>query len=383
MKEQELLADRYQLHGLLGCGGMAEVYDGWDNRLGRAVAVKLLRPGMAAQSDVRARFESEARAAAPLAHPNIVAIYDYGEHDGAPFIVMERLPGQTLADVMDRGSMPPDLVRRMLDEVLSALGTAHTAGILHRDIKPANILLSRDGGSLKVADFGIAKTGGAAHTMTGQIIGTMAYMSPARISGAPASVADDLYAVGLMGFEALAGRSAFPHDNPAALARAIMDDRLPSAMSLGADPGLAAVIDGAIAGNFTSAAQMQAALAGARPATRVLDQPLPDMATQLVQQPRPRLTSRTRKTLAAAGITTAAVVSALAFALDTGDSTPAPEPVSTSTTLPAPAAVVPPATVTPVSEPAPLPVVEGPAGGKKPGNGNNGKQGHGQGKKGD
>jgi len=389
VNEQDLLAGRYRLCGPLGHGGMAEVHDGWDERLGRSVAVKLLHAALVTQPDVRGRFESEARAAAPLAHPNIVAIYDYGEHEGAPFIVMERLPGQTLADVMERGPMPPDLVRRMLDEVISALDTAHAAGVLHRDIKPANILVSRGGDSLKVADFGIAKTGGAAHTMTGQIIGTMAYMSPARISGAPASVSDDLYAVGLMGFEALAGRYAFPHDNPAVLARAILDTAPPPAHTVGADPALAAAIDGAIAGRFNSAAQMRAALAGqpvgTRPATRLLAEPLPPEATQmLAAPPRRRLAPRTRKSLAAAGITTAFVVSALAFTLDTGDSTPAPEPVSTSTPLPTPSApVVPPAGVTPVSEPAPVtqapapPKKSGPGGGP----GNKGNQGHGQGKK--
>lgn len=391
--EQGLLAGRYQLRALLGRGGMAEVHDGWDLRLNRAVAVKLLHPTLQTQPDVRRRFETEARSAASLAHPNIVAIYDYGEHDGAPYIVMERLPGQTLADVLDRGPMRPDLVRRMLDDVLSALTAAHTAGVLHRDIKPANILVSGDGGSVKVADFGIAKTGGPAHTVAGQIIGTMAYMSPARVSGAPASVADDLYAVGLMGFEALAGRPAFPHDNPAALARAIMDDPRPSAAAVSPDATLATTIDGAITGSFTAAAQMRSALGGQyfgpRPATPVLAEPLPPVATRLVATPRHggRFSTRTRRTLVAVGVTSALAVSAVAFATDPFTTTPSPEPVSTSTSIPAPPPPAPVAPVTPISEPLPPPTVEPPPPGKKagPGNGNgNGNKpnpGHGQGKK--
>ncbi|WP_131811372.1 serine/threonine-protein kinase, partial [Mycolicibacterium monacense] len=248
MTGPELLAGRYELREVLGLGGMAEVRDGWDTRLDRAVAIKLLHPAMRAQPDVRSRFEAEARSAAALTHPNIVAVHDYGEDDGTPFIVMERLPGRTLGDVIAAGPMSPAQVRSMLGEVLAALEVAHAAGVLHRDIKPGNILLSADANTLKVADFGIAKTGGAAYTMTGQIIGTLAYMSPERVSGAPASVADDLYAVGVMAHEALLGRRAFPQDNPAAVARAIMDDPPPpvTAFRTDVDPILAGVIERAM-----------------------------------------------------------------------------------------------------------------------------------------
>ena len=146
-----------------------------------------------------------------------------------PFIVMERLPGGTLADHIARGPLPQARVRAMLDNILAALATAHANGILHRDIKPGNILHTAAGGMYKLADFGIAKTGGAAYTMTGQIIGTIAYLSPEILSGAPASVADDLYAVGVVGYEALTGRHAFfaPDDNIGALAKSILYDTPP------------------------------------------------------------------------------------------------------------------------------------------------------------
>jgi serine/threonine protein kinase len=392
----EQLAGRYELRGPLGCGGMAEVHDGWDTRLNRAVAIKLLHASLQAQPDIRRRFESEARAAASLSHPNIVAVYDYGDHAGSPFIVMERLPGQTLADVIElQGPMHPELVRSMLNDVLAALTAAHAAGVLHRDIKPANILVSSTGDSMKVADFGIAKTGGSARTTTGQIIGTIAYMSPERVSGTPASVSDDLYAVGLMGYEALAGHRAFPHENPAALARAIMDEPPPSIASVRPDvePAVAGAIDRAMAREphhrFPQAAAMRAALNGGtvppmlRPPTRVLDEPLPPSATYaLPPPPRRRMNSTTRNALVGTGVVAALAVSALAFVMDPSSPAPAAEPVSTSTPVaPPPPPPVPPLTpVSAVAPPQPEPVIVNP----EPGRGNNkGNQGKGQGKKGD
>ena len=226
MQAPEVLGGRYELRGVLGRGGMAEVRDGWDIRLDRPVAVKLLYPMFTTQPDNRMRFEVEARAAAALNHPHIVSVHDSGEHAGTPYIVMERLSGQSLADVIARGPLPQPQVRSILDDVLSALAAAHAAGILHRDIKPANILFSTSGHT-KLADFGIAKSAGTAHTLTGQIVGTMAYLSADRIAGRPASVLDDLYAVGAVGYEALAGRRAFPQENLAELARAVAEDTPP------------------------------------------------------------------------------------------------------------------------------------------------------------
>ena len=137
MQAPEVLGGRYELRGVLGRGGMAEVRDGWDTRLDRPVAIKLLYPVFSMQPDNRRRFEIEARAAAALNHPHIVAVHDSGDHDGTPYIVMERLSGRTLADVIALGPLPQPQVRSILDDMLSALAAAHTAGILHRDIKPA------------------------------------------------------------------------------------------------------------------------------------------------------------------------------------------------------------------------------------------------------
>lgn len=266
MLAPELLGGRYEMRGVLGRGGMAEVRDAWDTAAGRPVAIKLLYPGYDTHPDYLRRFWAEAEAAAALHHPNIVAVYDRGQHRGAPYLVMERLPGRSLADLIARGPVRPEYVRRMLTEVLSALAGAHAAGILHRDIKPANILFSENGRA-QVADFGLAKGLDTYRTETGQIMGTMAYMSPERLTGRPATVSDDLYAVGVVGYEALTGRRAFPQENLVALARAITEEPPPpvSVLRPDIDPQLAAIVDRAMtreeSARFPSAEAMLAELA--------------------------------------------------------------------------------------------------------------------------
>jgi serine/threonine-protein kinase len=362
---------------------MASVHDGWDNRLHRAVAIKLLYSEFNAQPDIRRRFEHEARAAAALSHPNIVAIHDYGEHDGMPFIVMERLPGRTLADEAMRGPLHSARVRAVLDDVLSALTVAHRSGVLHRDLKPANILASTAGDGMKVADFGIAKTMGAAPTATGHIVGTMAYLSPERVAGAPASVADDLYAVGVLAYEALTGRQAFPQDSPAALVHAIMDapPRPLAASRPDIEPTLAAVIDRAMARDprhrFADAEHMRATLGGGlRPPTKVLVQPLAPSATYFTPAPpQRRLSRRTRLVLVAGGALIAIIVTALAVALDSPPS--APQPIGTSTTA-MPTPMPPPMTTsTPTTPATPVDEQPPPPKPKKHGHGHHGKHGEG------
>lgn len=391
MEGRDLLAGRYELRGVLGRGGMAEVHDGWDTRLQRPVAIKLLYPALAADPAMRRRFEDEARAAAALNHPNIVAVHDSGEHDGTPFIVMERLPGRTLADEIAAGPMPPPRVRAMMSDVLGALAAAHALGILHRDIKPGNILLPAVGDALKVADFGIAKTAGAAHTATGQIVGTMAYLSPQRVTGAPASASDDLYAVGMMGYEALIGRRPYPQDHPAAVLRAILDEPLPPVVAIrpDVDPALAATIDRAVARDpglrFGSAAEMQAALLGApvpRTATKVMAQPViaPSAAYFVAPKPERRPMSRERKLLIAAAALVGLVVGVLALATDPSSTTQSPQPVSTSTSVQPPPPPPPTTSAAPTSA---APIIEAPKPPKKggPGNGRGNGNGNGNGKK--
>ncbi|MCP9272277.1 serine/threonine-protein kinase [Mycolicibacterium arenosum] len=391
-----LLAGRYELRGVLGRGGMAEVRDGWDTRFNRPVAVKLLYPVFSERSDLRRRFADEARSAGSLSHPNIVTVYDSGEDRGAPFIVMERLSGDTLGDLMAAGPMDPPRVRAVLDQVLAALQAAHAAGVLHRDIKPANILLCPSG--VKVADFGIAKSSGSAPTTTGQLVGTMCYLSPQRVLGAPASAADDLYAAGLVGYEALLGAPAYQQDNLAALARAITDEPLPPLTGLrgDVDPLLAEVVDRALTRDahhrFASAGQMRAALAGdraalaavtpaRRPATKVMDQP-PVSSVYPAPVVSQEKHSRARRFAFVAGIVAAFAVAAWALAMmGPFSSTPEPEPISTSTSTtppPPPTTTSPTPTVTPVTQAPEPPKEKKPKGEGRPGRGNgngNGRSG--------
>lgn len=386
-----LLAGRYEVRGRLGRGGMADVRAGWDNRLRRPIAIKLLHPAVSAQSGARNRFDAEAHAAAALNHPNIVAVHDSGEHDGTPFIIMERLPGETLAHQIACGPLAQERVHAMLDNVLSALTAAHRAAILHRDIKPGNILLAAGGEVMKVADFGIAKTPDATNTLTGQIVGTIAYLSPERIAGAPACVADDIYAVGVVGYEALAGHRPFPQGNMAALAGAILHGRPPPLTRLrpDVDPNLIAVIERAMAYNprqrFGSAEEMRAALCGPRtvapaatpvtpplrPATKVLEVPPPVFLTNtFVPALVPRMPSRRRKVLGGVAVLAVLIVIPLAFALDASSSHAPTQPVPTSTPTPAPVSNPAPPPPLPTQQP-PAPPWHGP--GKGHGKGNGGK----------
>ncbi len=357
-----LLCDgRYELRGVLGRGAMAEVRDGWDAKLGRPVAIKLLYPGVADRPDSRLRFQMEAHAAAQLTGPHVVVVHDVGEHDGLPFIVMERLPGVSLADHIARGPLPPAFVHAVLDGVLDALAEAHNVGILHRDVKPGNILFTTTG-EPKLADFGIAKTSGAAYTGTGQIIGSMAYLSPDRLNSKPATVDDDLYAVGVVGYEALTGRRPFPQENLSALGQAILHESPPPLAALRPDvpPVLAAAIERAMARDpawrFDQANVMRAALAGANPrpipvGTRVMEAP-PAVMTYIPGDPRVEPDRHLRKWWVAA-VLTALLLAFLLFVVDPPFSASPPEPATTSTPLPPPTTTV--TTTTPSGTAQPLP----------------------------
>ncbi len=232
---------RYRLLGVLGEGGMAQVYDATDERLQRPVAVKILRADAEALPGMRRRFQQEARLAARLVHPNIVAVLDYGEDASFSYLVMERLSGRTLRDEIAVGPLDGRRVVRVLTQTLSALSTAHRAGVLHRDIKPSNILLLDDGFA-KISDFGIAKSvdisGDAPisdETITGIVLGTPGYLAPERRAGILATVESDLYSVGAVMVEALTGRRV-PTEPSAIVEMLPPDFRAVARRSLAADP---------------------------------------------------------------------------------------------------------------------------------------------------
>ncbi len=201
-----LIHDRYELGPLLGSGAMADVFEAYDHRLQRRVAIKQLRDEALVAGglgpDARSRFAHEARAGARLTHPNAAAIYDYGADDHPPFLVMELVDGPTLASaVRRRGPLPLPDALSIADQVLAALGAAHALGIVHRDVKPANIMLAGDG-VVKLVDFGVAKSVGPTAdgdaTATGLVVGTPRYLAPEQRLGDPATPRSDLYAVGLV-----------------------------------------------------------------------------------------------------------------------------------------------------------------------------------------
>jgi serine/threonine-protein kinase len=276
-----LLDDRYRLGSLLGRGGTSEVYDGYDLRLNRPVAVKRLKVQAVDDPELRTRFEREARAAGRLAHPNIVEVFDAGEGDGRPYLVMERLTGRSLADSLRRGRFDQAAVQDLGRQLLSALAAAHAGGILHRDIKPSNILWTEEG-SAKVADFGIAK--GMEHlssglpgdpTATNVLVGTPAYLAPERVEGLPASPSSDLWSVGVVLYEALAGIKPFTGNSALAVAYAVTHAELVplDVYRRGLDVGFVSAIHQALEKRpeqrFSSAAEMATALGHMQP-TRVL-----------------------------------------------------------------------------------------------------------------
>jgi serine/threonine-protein kinase len=259
-----VLAGRYEVGEVLGVGGMGEVRAGHDRRLQRAVAIKLLRADMAHEPAVRDRFENEARLAARLVHPHVVAVFDSGEEAGIPFLVMERLAGTTLADVIAVGPLSFASVRELGLQILDALGAAHAEGLIHRDVKPHNVMAAGDG-CWKVGDFGIAKSLEMADqglTMTGMIVGTPLYLAPERLAGDPATISGDLYSAGIVLYEAATGQRPF---DPATPGAALSAEPVPVSEWRPEIPfALAAVIMRAIdrdpAARFATAAQMTTAL---------------------------------------------------------------------------------------------------------------------------
>ncbi len=217
---RRVLGDRYECHDVLGVGASGTVFAGHDRRLDRPVAVKVVDPAGRTPQDLE-RVVREARASARIVHPAVVTVFDFGTDDGAPFLVMERLPGRTLADELRDGPVDPARVVEIGRQVLAGVAAAHDAGVLHRDIKPSNVLVCEDG-TVKLADFGIAVSGTAPRlTAHGDVLGTPSYLAPERLLGEPASPRSDLYAVGVLLRELVTGTTPFAGDTPAAVVHAV------------------------------------------------------------------------------------------------------------------------------------------------------------------
>jgi beta-lactam-binding protein with PASTA domain/predicted Ser/Thr protein kinase len=250
---QSVLGDRYRLEASIGTGGMAQVFRGLDTTLDRTVAIKILAPGFASDPSFVDRFRREAQAAARLNHPNIVNVYDTGVDGDTNFIVMEYVEGRTLAEYLGTGgTLAPSKAAEIAEKVAEALAAAHAQGVIHRDIKPANIMVTRDG-RVKVMDFGIARLVAGTDTVeqTAAVLGTAAYLSPEQAQGQPVDARSDLYSLGVVLYEMLAGKPPFTGDSAMAVAYKHVQESpvTPSAVNHDVPPPLDAVAMRALAKN--------------------------------------------------------------------------------------------------------------------------------------
>jgi eukaryotic-like serine/threonine-protein kinase len=281
MTTPQVLGERYEIGGVLGRGGMAEVHRGRDLRLGREVAVKVLRSDLARDPSFQVRFRREAQASASLNHPAIVAVYDTGEDrtstGATPYIVMEYIEGETLRDVLRReGHLSPERAMSLSADICGALDFSHRNGIVHRDVKPGNVMITPQG-TVKVMDFGIARAvsdSAATMTSTAAVIGTAQYLSPEQARGESVDARSDVYSLGCMLYELVTGAPPFTGDSPVAVAYQHVreDPKLPSSINPQIPPELDAILLKAMSKNpanrYQSAAEMRndllRALAGQR-----------------------------------------------------------------------------------------------------------------------
>ena len=384
------LAERYELADRIGSGGMGTVWRAHDTLLGRDVAVKLLHEGLASDAAFAERFRREARAAAKLGHPNIAAVYDTGEHDGVPFIVMELVDGESLHVHIKRdGALTVRDTVLITRPVLAALNHAHARGLVHRDMKPGNVLIARSG-DIKVVDFGIAKGigEGTSVTRTGALMGTAAYLSPEQVEGNQATPRSDLYALGCLMFAALTGAPPYDGDSAVAVAMRHLRDPVPSVRARRPDVPvpLERVIERALqkdpARRFGSAAEMDTALRNISPGSLPDTEPtvvMPAAETTVAMSPgtevitpasarrRPRRAppaGRVIGALAAVLLAVAAVWLLVAYLSNRSTTLNTPLPATTATAPPAaatapptPPPTTPPPTAAPTQAPLNLPGV--------------------------
>ncbi|WP_448621917.1 Stk1 family PASTA domain-containing Ser/Thr kinase [Geodermatophilus sp. URMC 65] len=364
MTTPQVLGERYEIGGVLGRGGMAEVHRGRDLRLGREVAVKVLRSDLARDPSFQVRFRREAQAAASLNHPAIVAVYDTGEDrssSGAtPYIVMEYVEGDTLRDVLRReGVLPPERAMNFAADICNALDFSHRNGIVHRDVKPGNVMVTPEG-TVKVMDFGIARAvsdSAATMTSTAAVIGTAQYLSPEQARGESVDARSDVYSVGCLLYELVTGAPPFTGDSPVSVAYQHVreDPRLPSSVNPAIPPELDAILLKALSKNpanrYQSAADMRNDLLRALAGQRVEATPVMGDAekTAIIGAPPggygggdwddedDAAGKRRRNRIIAAviaGVLILGGVIAVALLVNAGDDQPAAEPTATQIPVP-------------------------------------------------
>ena len=348
------MSDRYTVERKLGHGGMATVYLARDTMLDRPVALKVLAEHLADDEDFRERFLREARLAAKFVHPNVVQVYDVGEDERGPYIVMEYVEGDTLADELRRrGRLPSDEVIAIGIQLCAALDAAHAAGLVHRDIKPQNVLRRPDG-HVKIADFGIARSLAAtSHTELGTVLGTAAYLAPEQARGEQVTPAADIYSLGVVLYELLIGRTPYEADTlpELVLKREQGAVEPPGKLVPGVPPGLDRVVMRCLAVRPEDRPASAAALA------RELADPGETRATKVLPAPVAASAPRRRRLLAAAAVVAVVLAAVLALALGSSSgkhpATTQAAPPPTTTAAAATTTTPPPTTTTTTSPTTP------------------------------
>jgi eukaryotic-like serine/threonine-protein kinase len=330
----QTVGGRYRIERSLGLGGMATVHLARDEELGREVAIKRLSEALSGDEIFRERFMREARTAAGLSHPNIVGVFDVGEEDGIPYIVMECVEGRTLAELLaENGTVDPDRTVDLVLQACAGLEHAHAAGLVHRDIKPQNLLVREDD-TLKIVDFGIARpVDGTQLTLAGTILGTAAYLAPEQALGERVTAAADLYSLGAVTYELLSGRPPYEFDSLAELP--VKQREGPPPPIDGIAEELQDVVRRCLAPNPAnrpaSAARLAHELAQASSETPTESRPAAEVtaATEVIGRPRSEVRISRGQAAAAAVLGVAALAAGLAFGLTRGDdgSPPPAQPV--------------------------------------------------------
>lgn len=241
-EEGKLYGDRYRLIKRIATGGMGEVWEAQDEVILRLVAIKILKQQYMGDPDFVDRFRTEAKHAAMINHDGIANVYDYGEDEGSAFLVMELVPGESLSSILEREkTLPAEQVISIIAQTALALDAAHREGLVHRDVKPGNLLITPDG-HVKITDFGIARVANQVSlTQTGQVMGTVQYLAPEQATGKAATAAGDVYSLGIVAYEALAGKRPFKGDTQMAIAMAQINET-PPALPEGIDPRLVRLV---------------------------------------------------------------------------------------------------------------------------------------------